>query len=235
MADSSRIPRRINPFNQFINSTAPYLKDGSPATNAERLGISTDEVTTYTGFQTEWNTLYISYSDKQNSRTTSVINRLHDVMNRLIAFDQQVHLLDRIAASVNATIVDLSTFNIRKGPLQKSARTLPQKPIVEPVTVTMMPIGGGSVMIKCYSTTGTRSAIFGDADCVQYVFAVGTTPPESAETAGLERDLSSKASFTLALGPGNVAKNLYIYFRWYNTRHPELAGPWSNLNNTLLL
>lgn len=235
MADQSRIPRGIEDFNPYLINTSAYLSAGAPTTNAARLGITEEEVTQWKGYLTNWSPLYLKYSDKRNSRTTAVTDQLYQIIDNVIGFDQSNHILDRIAASTSVTIVDLTTFNIKKGALQKASRTIPQKPIIEPVTVTIQPIGGGSVTIKCYSSTGARPGIYGAADCVQYLFQVGDTAPVSAESASLSKDLSTKGAFTLQLGPGATGKSLYIYFRWYNTRHPELAGPWSGLQTTLLL
>lgn len=71
----------------------------------------------------------------------------------------------------------METFHIKKGVLQKSIYILPQTPISEPVTVTLLPLGGGFLAIKCYSTTGQRASIYENADCVRYVYLVGDIPP----------------------------------------------------------
>jgi len=234
MSDGSRIPRGIDGFNPYITSTSTYLKTGIP-TNAERLGITIQESGKWDGFMTAWAPLYLLYSDKKNSRTTAVIDQLQDIINQCVMLDQTDHILDRIAASANVTIVDMETFNIKKGMLQKTTRTVPTTPITEQVTVAIQPIGGGSVKIKCYSLSGQRSAIPDDADSVQYAYMVGTIPPASVKAEDMIHDLSTKATFTLPLGAENSAKYLYIYFRWYNTRHHDLNGPWSPLNSTLLL
>jgi hypothetical protein len=234
MSNGCRIPRSIDAFNPYIINTSSYLKAGTPL-NAERLGLTRTEGIKWEEFMTAWAPLYLLYSDKKNSRTTAVIDQLQEIINQCVTYDQTFHILDRIAASPNVTIVDLETFNIKKGPLQKSTRTIPVTPIAELVTVILQPVGGGLVKVKCYSPTGQRAAIHVDADCVQYAYTVGTTPPASVKAEELVKDLSSKATFTLTLGAENAAQYLYIYFRWYNTRHPELNGPWSPLNNTLLL
>ena len=235
MFDRSRIPRGITEFNGYITTTRAYLEAGSPITNATRLGIAETEVAQWKAFEDEWTPYYALYVDKKSSRTTSIKDQLLAIIARTLAFNQTNHILDRISVSLNVTIVDMETFHIKKGVLQKSIRTIPQTPINEPVTVTLLPLGGGSLAIKCYSTTGQRASIYENADCVQYVYLVGDIPPVSADVIGLSKDTSSKASFTLALGSGCSGKHLYIYFRWYNNKHPELAGPWSALQTSLIL
>lgn len=234
MATGTRIPRGIDEFNPYIVNTNAYLLLGAP-TNAERLGILLSEMAKWTEFANDWAPLYTKYSDKKSSRTTAVKDQLLEIIGNVADFDQSVHFLDRIAASANVTIVDMETFNIKKGVLQKQTRSSSNTPITEPVTVTIQPVGGGMVTIKCYSTTGQRASIYSEADSVQYLYQVGDTAPSSAEVPGLTKELSTKAIITLNLGSAASGKNLYIYFRWYNTKRPELSGPWSALQTSLIL
>jgi len=231
---SARIPRGIDEFNTYIGNTNSYLLAGTP-TNANRLGVTPEELTQWTGFATDWAPLYLKYSDKKNSRTTAIKDQLLEIIGNTTDFDQRNHVLDRIAASPNVTIVDMETFNIKKGVLQKTSRLSSNTPIAEAVTVTIQHLGGGMVTIKCYSTTGQRASIYSDADGVQYLFMVGDTAPVSADAPGLSKELSTKAIITLNLGTASSGKNLYIYFRWYNTTRPELSGPWSALQTSLIV
>ena len=234
MPDGSRIPRSIDRFHPYITNTTAYLKTGTP-TNAERLGLNTEELATWEGFLTEWNPLYALYSDKKNGRTTAVTDRSHNTIQKCVMFDQTHHILDRIAASANVTIVDMETFNIKKGILQKPTRTIPVSAITEKLTVTLQAIGGGTVTIKCYGVSAQRAGIRAGADSVQYAYMVGTTLPTSIKAPGLTFELTTRAVLTLALGAENTAQYLYIYFRWYSTKRPKLSGPWSELNTTLIL
>ena len=235
MSTDARMPRTINEFDKYVRKTTPYLEAGEPKTNAERLGIQITEVATWKGFQTEWIPLYEKYIDVTNSRTRAVKNNLLLIIDKAVNFDQSVHFLDRIAASPFATIDDLGIFNINRGLIPKSTRSVSTTPISEAVTVTFQVLGGGVVAIKCYSTTGQRAAIYGDADCIQFLYVVGNTPPSDTNEDTMKKDLSTKATFNLTFGLGNAGKNLYMYFRWYNTKHPDLAGPWSSLQTTMIM
>ncbi len=235
MADGSRIPGNFELFNGYITTTGAYLEAGSPITNASRLGIEETEVIKWKYFSTTWTQKYAMYVDKKSSRTTSITDQLREIIKQTVAFNKANHILDRISVSLNVTIVDMETFNIKKGVLSKSTRTIPQTPISEPITVIIQPIGGGSISIKCYSSTGQRASIYKNADSVQYLYQVGTTPPASAEDDGLSKGISSKAIFLLNLGAASSTKFLYIYFRWYNVKHPELSSPWNSLQTTLIL
>jgi len=129
----------------------------------------------------------------------------------------------------------MDTINIKKGVLQKVTRTVVTTPLTNVVAAALMPIGGGSVSIKCRYLSSTRASIEIGANCVKYVFVVGDKAPDSADAENLKWDISTRASFILALVSASSGKNLYIYFRWDNTKHPDLAGPWSALMTTLIL
>lgn len=235
MGNNQRIPRGIEDFHDYMETTAPYLKAGSPVTNGARLGLQADEIETWSTFQASCNELFPKYIDKKTSRTTAVKDELLNIVDETLAFNRKSHILDRIAASPNATIADLSTFNIKAGPTAKSGRSTPQSSITERVTTNITPIGGGVMSIKCYGNTSQRAGIIEGADCVQYLYTVGNVAPVSAEEEGLKLGISTKGIFTLATGPGSSGKNLYIYFRWCNNSHPDLAGPWSALQTMLIL
>lgn len=234
MAIGYRIPRGIEEFNPFIINTNIYLADGEP-TNATRLGFVPAETAQWNAFANDWEPLYIKYSDKKASRTTAIKDQLLAIIDECLELDQNNRLLDRIAASPNVTILDMETFNIRQGVLQKETHSVPQTPIVDPVLASIQPIGGGSFSIKCNNGRRTRAAIFEDADSVQYTYLVGDVAPASPEVVGLTKEISTRAGFTLALGAENSEKHLYIYFRWYLTSYPNFAGPWSSLYTSLIL
>jgi hypothetical protein len=235
MGTSPRIPRGINEFGTYIASTNAYIVAGAPETNGTRLGFSADEMKQWKVFDTEYNPLLLMYNDIMNSRTRAIRNNLIEIIERVVAYDQENHLLDRIAASPNATVYDLGAFNINGGVSPKTTRTRPITPVKEAVSVTFLPLGGATIAIKCYSTTSARASIFAGADSVQYLFKTGTVPPTSANEEELKSGLSTKAMFNLVLDPEYKGKYLYIYFRWYNTRHPALSGPWSELQIIMIM
>ena len=77
MTEQRRIPRGIDPFDPYINRIVAYLLEGNPTTNAERVGIGTDEVQFLSNMLTEWKPLYLKYTDKKNTRTTTVIDQAY--------------------------------------------------------------------------------------------------------------------------------------------------------------
>jgi len=228
---NSRIPTSIISFNVYLNNTTNFLNEGTPK-NSVRLGLTDEELASWSGINTRWIPLFALYTDKANARTQAVTAQLQDLIDEFYVFNQTKHLLDRIAASSNVTVVDLQIFNIKNG---QSKHSVGVQPIQDVVISAIQLLGGGSVTIKCNAPGYTRPAIIDVADSLQVAFMIGTTPPESADDMGLRRDVYTKATFTLPLGSGNTGKYLYIYYRWYIVKHPELAGPWTALQTTLIV
>lgn len=235
MSNRSRMPNNFDEFNTYLGQGVTYLQAGTPTTNAERLGIDTTEVTDLNSYYTDWKPVYSLYSDKKNSRTTSVIEQLRIIQDNVFDYDHTQHILDRIAASPNATVTDLTTFNIKSGLLAKTTRTKPTTPISEVVSATIKQQGGGILAIKCRDEASGTAAIVEEANCVEYMYKIGTEAPASVKADGLKNGLSTRASFTLSVGAENSAKNIYIYFRWLNTKYPALAGPWSSLQTCVIV
>jgi len=235
MPDRSRIPRLISTFNVYIISTSRYLVAGTPVTHGERLKLSPADISTWIGFADEWIPLYRLYSDKSNSRTTAIKDQLLLIISRAVAFEAKNHLLDRISTSPLVTVTDMETFNIKRGLLQKKRHTIAITPIKEIVRTILKPIGGGLIHIKCAGGTAPRARIVAGADCVQYLYCIGDTPPLSPNDPELKTALSSRATFTLDTGAASQGKRLFIYFRWFNTRHPELAGSWCGVMEAWVL
>jgi len=228
---NSRVPQTIVSFHPYVNNAIDYLNAGTPKTY-ERLDIVENEMTLLNGIIARWNPLYVLYSDKEKTRTSLVTAQLQDLIGEFNDLNQSKHLLDRIAASANVTIEDLKTFNIK---VPSTKRTIGVQPIQVAINVSIQLLGGGSVTFKCREEGSSSVSIIDGSDCIQYAFMVGTTPPESADAISLTLGISTRATFTLALGSGASTKYLYIYFRWYNTKHPELAGPWSRLVSTVIV
>lgn len=201
MGNSTRIPRGIDEYHDYMGTTSTYLAAGTPTSNGVRLGIHPEEITQWGEFGSKSAALYPKYIDKKNSRTTAIREELLSVINETVAFDKKYHILDRIASSLNATIADLATFNIKSGVTAKAVRTVPQSPINELVTTTITPVGGGSFSIKCYSNTAQRAGILDPADCVQYLYMVGSTPPASAEVC---HESNGRCSFECCIRDGSL-------------------------------
>ena len=229
MSDTSRIPHSIVDFHGFLTTTCAYLVLGTP-NNATLLGWTAAELTTWTGYLTAWQPYYIKYLDKRNARTPAVTEILNGFIDKACAYNKSHKLLDRIAASTSATTTDLNIFRIKtSGVTKKATRTVSTTPVEISVSPAFVLVGGGVIKVKCKNNTDKGQHIVEGSDSVQYVYKIDDKAPEGADDSGLSSGLSTKASFSLSLGSSNSGKPLYIFFRWYNTKHPELAGPWTPL------
>ena len=242
---SSRIPRGIDSFNTYINNTNTYMLVAIAAAppNWTRLGWTSSEMGQWTATVALWNPLYAKYSDKKASRTAVITGQLHTIIKNTAQLDKTIHLLDRIASSSVVTAADMTTFHIKKGVLA-SAASHSHTALTDVVYSGFSALGGGDVQVKCRSAHDSkRPSITDGATCVQYTYLVAPVAvapavavvPTSPLDVSLTKESSTKASFILHAGADNSGKNLYVYFRWYNAKHPELAGPWSVLQTLLIL
>jgi len=107
--------------------------------------------------------------------------------------------------------------------------------IDELVAFTIIPKGGGDVRIICRSSADTKHVSRSlSINSVEICYKIGDTEPNSTEDAGTKRFYSTLASFTLALGTANICKKIYVFARWYNFKHPELAGHWSAIHQAVI-
>ena len=229
MAFTSRIPRGIVNFNSYFVKICAYLQAGGTVTNATRLGITAVELAALLDFLKTWQPLYTKYVDKENSRTQSVIASLNDTIFKVNDFNQTHTLLDRIASSTSATITDFTTFRIKKNTTKKVSRTLTTTAITASVNPSIVLVGVGVLKVKCKNNIDKGQHLVPSSNCVQYMYQIDGKAPVGADMLGLSMGISTRASFTLSFDSSNSHKLLYIYFRWHNTKHPELAGPWTNL------
>lgn len=230
MASSPRIPRSIAPFNDYINTIVNYTLTGTP-TNGDRLGLEKDEQLRMKEICDNWNTTWKLYADRSAGRTIAVTASMNGYITDFIDYNESHHLLDRIASSLNATELDYQIFNISVRKTITKGQTKSISAAVQPI---IQPIGGGTVSIKCYSDESARPSVYSQANCVQFAFIVGNTAPLSPIDENIKYDTSTRASFNFEAGADKVGKQLFIFFRWYNTVHPDIAGPWSALNTVWL-
>jgi len=228
------IPTKIEDYNPYSHTTSTFLMEGGTTKNYERLGISLEVANGWVAINTKWKTPFEKYMDKYQQRTPAVIDELMTIIADAQQFDMDNKLLARIAISPNATVNDFEIFNIRDGQRKGRTRTKPQLAITTQVDAQLQPLGGGSVKVKCYAS-GSRPSIPDPGDSVQFRYMTGNTAPTSAEDSNLKMSFHTRSSFILSTGDNNVGLRLFIYFRWFNTRHQDIVGPWSKLESTIIL
>lgn len=229
MPDGTRIPQTISLFNGYIDTTDTQLQTNNPATgNLYYIdyGISDLDAKSWHNQRLAWDTnIYPAYTNPA-TRTTVVNANLHTAIKDFHTFANP--LLNKIIASDVTGNLEEHIFNFvlhRKDPV------MPEGRILEVCAGTLVNVTGSLYEISCKGQTefGRAHKVAG-ADSVQFAYMtaatqLATTP--RATDAGMQTGLSTTAHFTFDFGEPAIGQWLYIYFRWYNTKHPEIAGGWS--------
>ena len=248
--DRSFIPRTIVAFNIYLLKTNAYLILGTP-TNAVRFNWSAAVLAQWQAYKNQWVPLYAQYLDKRGQRTTAITEQLYLIIANAVAYAQTNRLIDLVKATLVLSSLDCETFNI---PLSYASPTSgnglmpntaarsshPLTPTADLVYPSLKPVGGGTVRCKCFTEAARsgRAHKLAGFDLVEYrykVIALGTAAPTDPSDTSLTIGHSSKASFLLPTGTNNTGKVLCIFFRWTNSKHPNLDGPESTCFTTTIL
>jgi hypothetical protein len=66
------------------------------------------------------------------------------------------------------------------------------------------------------------------------IIAKGAALPATPNDAGMTKTLFTKAKIIQQVGTENEGMILCEFLQWYIPKHPELAGPWSDLQTTII-
>jgi hypothetical protein len=229
---NSRVPETIPAFNIYMNTTDAYLQQidaGSGLPNWQRLGLALANNTDWHNNLLFWrDTLYKKYLDPTLS-TSSVKAEVRQFMKDFRKFASPLLVL--MAASANATTADELEFRFKR---HRRKRTFHTTPISDLCSGNLVHLGGGEFKIICRSTDAEGRPRKADkADSIQIAYSIGNTTPPNPEQ-GMTKEIFTKCVFVLDAGYAHIGKKIYVYFRWYNTKHPLLAGPWGNLVETVV-
>lgn len=228
MSDRSRVPSTIPIFNGFIDTTDNRLQLINPVTNNPYYvdyNISPASATSWSAKRKNWDiNIYPAYNDP-TMRTSSVIENVHNFIADFKTFASP--LINKIAASDVAGSDEEHIFNFVLTHQDPSHATTAIK---DGCTGTIHPLGLCEYEIKCVgeNVSGHAHKVVG-ADSVQYAYLIADEEPATSPTPDdgtMSFGLSTTALFTVNFGTISQGKWLGIYFRWYNTKHPNLAGPW---------
>ena len=230
-----RIPRGIVRFHTYINTTTPYLTANSNA-NATRLGITAAEATQWASYNTTDGLYYPTWSNKK-IRTTDMTDNLHLNSKNFRLFNKTAKLLDRIAASPAAVLMDFEVFNIiHNNPAATGSATQRTASIEDTVVVAVFYKGGGRIKFQCRpDSTAAKSHIPDGSDRLEIqvklrlATAAASTGPD--DSMAQWNQLSSNAIVTIDFTPANVGKGLVIdvFFRWVDSIHPNRNGAYTSM------
>jgi hypothetical protein len=232
MPDKSRVPPTFHAFNVYITKTDNFLQAidaDSALPNWQRLELKAAEAAWWHSERILWrDTLHKKHSDK----TTKTIVTTADVKNFRANFKKKsARILDKIAAADAAGTTDEATFNL----ILKKHRKKPgyhTTSISDSIAMIVEVKGGGRLKFICRTDhDSNRASLAKMANCVELAYSIGEKgdPDHIAH-----RIISTHASFIHDFGGANIGKWLYIYVRWYNTKHPALASPWSEMTRVMI-
>lgn len=231
-----RIPREILLFNSYIANTNNRQLATNPVTTKkfwEDYGWTTIQSAAFkSDCHDEWvNNVYPLYSNPVTS--TSIVKAdTHNFIKNFITFANTEKLLDKIVSCGLANTTDATIWRLK---LEKAAPTHHTEKITAQTFAQISTLGRGKFDIHVRAAAdASRSSIPREAgaDSVQYAWAVVDKPGDGITDLNdklLTRDISRKAHFELDAGSINQSKWLVIYFRWYNTSFPAIAGDWSTM------
>ena len=230
----TRIPRKDNEFNQYINNTTVVLLAVGPPEGYVRLGLTVQEKDDWVAGRDAWNIVYPQFTDL-GQRTKSITAQKNTVKNDFIDF--ATPLLDKIAISANLTLQDRDTFNL---PVPDTTPT-PRGNIEDVPIVGIKPIGGGQLKVRVrQDEDASRASRHPLADGLEFKGCIIDPADQSAKIPSSPDEcpkshISKKALFNLELGAANSGKRIYFYVRWINLSNPANSGPWTEQGQSFIL
>ena len=231
MSDGSRVPRTIAAFNEYIQNTDDRLQANNPDTGNpyyKDYAVDAGDATEWHDRRTEWDTKIFPAS---SNPTTSTSIAKADTKSFMADFrDFATPILNIIEVSKIAGNAEEHIFNFV---LHRKSPTRPTSPISEECIASIVSEGRGEYEISCKSThDASRASKVPGADSILYAHVITNqvlSPLPTPDDGSMIHDIATTSIFHRDFGAENQGKWLVIYFRWYNTKHPNLAGPWSTV------
>jgi hypothetical protein len=231
------IPDAIPQFNTWIRNT-----------NTRQLAINPDTTNPFwqdygwsiaqsNAYKTDWHDEWVLnlYPKWSNAllKTKQVNADVETFMKNFSNFVEDELLIAKIKASGIASNADAITWNFT---LERSEPTVRTEPIATDIVPEVISAGRGKIEVEVRAHADQKRPNIpreDGADSVQYAWKVFATKAETANPDltpdDMTKDINTKAAFEFDAGFVNQGKWLVIYFRWYNTKHPELAGDWCSM------
>lgn len=225
-------------------SSDKYQLAGTPS-NFSRFGWSALNSSDWHDKKVYWSdTLYPLYGDPMTS-TTAVKGNVKLFIEDFHVFGNP--LLNLAAASSAATHDDEVAMNFKIGRHEPTHRTVA---LSEKLILGALAQGGGDIHFTGRtSTDASRPSKPAGSDSMQLAFMIQgaddtpvPVPPNpnpnpnpdpnklpSPDSSKFTKEILTRASITVHFGTDNTGKIIICAARWFNTKHPELAGSWSSL------
>lgn len=256
MSNQGRIPRKITAFIMYIVLVDDYLHSTLPGDTDPRgivLGLTADELATLKAFVKSFISgdpahpgLWDLHKNKQ-TKTSTTRQDMEDTMESFGSFFRP--LLNRMAACPTIINGDRDTLNIAH-PVSSHAK--PSTAIAARCFVDVVMLGQGEVKFLCRASKDiARSSKADGSDAVEIAFSslpfttVAASDPSLTASKvrprslagpddGTTKEIYTKAIFKKKFAESEVGNLLQFFVRWINTKHPELNGPWSQVNGMVI-
>ena len=230
MAHTRRIPTSKPLFFSYMAATNTYLLAGPP--NWQRLNWLATEQAQWQNYATQANTYQTQWATPAN-RTQNLTLQIDSLITQVHTYDQQNHLLDRIAAQspTTAQTPDYTTFNIlhnlpaTSGTGTGSNSTL--RTIATENTVYFSVTNGGAAQIICHckpNQSSQRAHLLAGYNIEVFYEIQAQDAPAPNITQLVNHEVFTKAHFSLNLSGTLSGQKLCIAMRWRHKTNPALNG-----------
>ena len=232
MPHNRRIPQSKPLFFSYMASTNAYLLAGTGPPNWQRLNWLVAEQAQWQTYATQAAVFITQWATPAN-RTANLIIQIDSLITQVHIYDQQNHLLDRIAAQSPSTaqVPDFTTFNILHNLPPTSGTGTGNNSTLRTVatenTVYFSVTNGGAGQLICHckpNESSNRSHLLTGyfVEAFYEILAQNAPAPTTAQLSNHE--LFTKSHFALNLGGSNSGQKLYIALRWRHKSNPALNG-----------
>jgi hypothetical protein len=238
-------------FDGFQNNFITVL-----ITNAIAWNIPPAAVTALVAYQTTWTAAFAVGGKAERAHRTSVQTKAKTDARKAYEKSKPPQPL-----GLRAFIAEWITYNslvsneqrIALGvPIHKTTKTKHTEATDNTVVFTTIGIGGGVVKSICHSsglptsnptskTVKTGKATNRAKKEAGYnilkawmIIKPGVALPVTPDDAGMTKTLFTKARFKQSLGTANIGSLLCEFMQWNIPEHPELSGPWSKMQVTVI-
>jgi hypothetical protein len=235
------IPRTIREFDNYIRNTNKRQLTNNTATGNpfwKDYNWSSAQSTAYKNMHDKWvNEVFKAWRDP-GLRTDIAKKAVPGFIRGLIDYVKANKLIDKIKTCDVVANADANTwqFVLNRKKCSRKEDAIKQTAHGFEVRET-----GGRIMckVRMYGVDGRPRIPREDgADSVQYAWMMmdkRDDPPADVDGDAYRKDISTKAIFHFEAGAKSIGRWMAIRFRWYNAKHPRLAGPWSEAQVYLVI
>ena len=229
-----RIPTSPVDFNSFLELFITMITAGTETQRGVVLGLLAEEITAMQAYYDSWKLTFPLYTDKANSRTKNVVEKVHQTIQDFCSYDMSHSILTRIGSSPVVTLEELELCNIHTTILRKSSSPKVNSVISTQVVPELRSLGVGQFQVICNNTQNSSTAIIPEATAVEYCYQIGGEAPSEADVSTMFVGLSTRARFKLDVPQQYAGEKIYLYFRWINSRYPEYNAVWGIASTAII-